>query len=127
MVLSVGRILLNFCQDCFCPCNTIVVFEVYSLIGSLVINNGCGTDALMGMLACMLWTCYGLQDRPKNDLHAFEMDCAHFNCTYIHCTCFICQVTWSLMRVGSTCNMFCRHYDEPTNGPMGNPHMVRLP
>ena len=32
-----------------CPCNTVVVFEMYSLIGSLVVMHDCEAGALTGM------------------------------------------------------------------------------
>ena len=54
MVLSVGHILFkSLSQDCFCLCNTVVVFEMYSLTGSSVIMHGHKTGALTGMLAHM--------------------------------------------------------------------------
>ena len=27
----------------------------------------------------------------------------------------------------SACNVICRHHDDPMNGPMGDPSMVKLP
>ena len=41
---------LNSFPGCFCPCNTVVVFEMYSLIGSLVVmRHGVLTGMFMRM------------------------------------------------------------------------------
>ena len=37
------------------------------------------------------------------------------------------SATRSLILNVSTCIMVCRRYDDPTNGPTGDPGMVRLP
>ena len=49
VVLSVGHILFEFIpRTVFPPCNTVVVFEMYSLIGILVIMRDHESDALTG-------------------------------------------------------------------------------
>ena len=42
---------LNCVPGLFCPCEIVVVFEIYSLIGSLVIMHDCEAHALMGTFA----------------------------------------------------------------------------
>ena len=37
------------------------------------------------------------------------------------------SATRSLILNVSTCSIVCRRHDDPTNGPMGDPGMVRLP
>ena len=37
------------------------------------------------------------------------------------------RATRSLILNVSTCSVVCRRHDDPTNGPMGDPGMVRLP
>ena len=37
------------------------------------------------------------------------------------------SVTQSLILNVSMCSIVCRRHDNPTNGPMGDPGMVRLP
>ena len=37
------------------------------------------------------------------------------------------STTWSLMRDSPSCNIVCCYNENPTNDPMGNPSMVRLP
>ena len=37
------------------------------------------------------------------------------------------SATRSLILNVSTCIIVCRRHDDPTNGPMGDPGMVRLP
>ena len=37
------------------------------------------------------------------------------------------SATRSLILNVSTCSIVCRHHEDPTNGPMGDPGMVRLP
>ena len=37
------------------------------------------------------------------------------------------RATRSLILNVSTCSIVCRRHDDPTNGPMGDPGMVRLP
>ena len=37
------------------------------------------------------------------------------------------SATLSLILNVSTCKVVCRRHDDPTNGPMGDPSMVRLP
>ena len=50
MVLAVGEILFEFIPGTdFCPCVSVVVFEMYSLIGSLVVMRDCEAGALVGM------------------------------------------------------------------------------
>ena len=36
------------------------------------------------------------------------------------------SATRSLILNASTCSIVCRRHDDPTNGPMGDPGMVRL-
>ena len=49
MVLAVGEILFEFIPGTvFCPCISVVVFEMYSLIGSLVVMRDCEAGALVG-------------------------------------------------------------------------------
>ena len=54
MVLAVGEILFEFIPGTvFCPCISVVVFEMYSLISSLVIMRDREAGALAGMFAPM--------------------------------------------------------------------------
>ena len=49
MVLAVGEILFEFIPGTvFCPCISVVVFEMYSLIGSLVVMRDREAGALAG-------------------------------------------------------------------------------
>ena len=47
-------------------------------------------------------------------------------CTLVMCVHPLCT-PWLHMRGCSTCNMVCRHYDNPTNAHIGDPSMARLP
>ena len=50
MVLAVGEILFEFIPGTvFCPCISVVVFEIYSLISSLVVMRDREADVLVGM------------------------------------------------------------------------------
>ena len=43
-----------------CPCNTVIVYVMYSLIGTSIAMHGHGTCVLTGMLVHMLWSRPGL-------------------------------------------------------------------
>ena len=43
--------------------------------------------------------------------------------THVHSLC----APSSHMRDSSMCNLVCHRYDNPTNAPIGNPSMARLP
>ena len=59
--------------------------------------------------------------RFKNGSHVFR---SHMHSSHVLC---LLSVTRSLILNVSTCKgVSCRH-DDPTNGPMGDPSMVRLP
>ena len=52
MVLAVGEILFEFIPGtAFCPCISVVVFEMYSLISSLVIMRDREAGVLVGTFA----------------------------------------------------------------------------
>ena len=89
VVLSVGHIWLElFPRTVF----AVVVFEMYSLIGSLVIMRDHKAVVLMGMFACALRFKYGWF-RHHMVLHVVQkMVHARFNRVYIRHMCFICQV-----------------------------------
>ena len=61
MVLAVGEILFEFIPGyCFCPCISVVVFEMYSLIGSLVIIRNREAGPLAGTFMHASQFKYGL-------------------------------------------------------------------
>ena len=49
--------------------------------------------------------------------------------SHIHLLHMLCplSVTRSLILNASMCQVVCRRHNDPTNGPMGDPSMVRLP
>ena len=124
VVLSVGHILFEFySQDRFCPCNTVVVFEMYSLIGSLVIMNDCKIGALTGTFARtsrFKYGCLGAKWACIFDLRAFR---SHIHPSHVF---HLSSASRSLILDVPTCNGICRRHDVPMNGPMGDPSMVIL-
>ena len=73
-------------QDCFCPCNTVVVFEMYSLIGSLVIMRDYEDGALTGTFTHVSRFKYG-QFRHQTGLCAVQKWFMHGSiaCMFIAC------------------------------------------
>ena len=63
------------------------------------------------------WACVQF----NNGLHMFQ--------SHIHSLQVLHQssATRTLILDVSMCNMICRRHDDPTNGPTGDPSMVRLP
>ena len=111
----------------FCPCNIVVVFEMYSLIGSLVIMRDCEAGAHTGTFAVhhdsntgglsAKWACTWF----KNGSHVFR---SHVHSSHVLRP---SMVTHSRNLDISTCNVICRRHDDPKNGPTGDPSIVRLP
>ena len=63
------------------------------------------------------WACVWF----NNGSHAFQ---SHVHLLHmLH----LSSVTRSLILDVSSCNVICRRHDNPMNGPMGDPSMVRLP
>ena len=62
---------LNYFPGLFCPCNTVVVFEMYSLIGSLVVMHDREAGELTGMFPRMSRFKYG-QFRRQMGLRAVQ-------------------------------------------------------
>ena len=48
---------------------------------------------------------------------------AHMLVICVHSSC----MPWSHIRGRTTCIVICRHYDDPTTAPTGDPSMARLP
>ena len=100
---------------------------MYSLIVSLVIVLDLKAGALMGMSACPLQFKYGFLGTKwacawfKNGSCAFQ---SHVHSLHVLCP---SSANRSLILDVSMCNMICYHHENPTNGPMGDPSMVRLP
>ena len=59
--------------------------------------------------------------RFKNGSRMFR---SHVRSSHVLCP---LSATRSLILNVSTCIIVCRRHDDPTNGPMGDPGMVRLP
>ena len=85
---------------------------MYSLIGSLVIIRDREAVAPMGMFTCASQFKY-MQFRCQTGLHVHVLHPS--------------SATRSLILDVSTCSMVCRRHEDPTNGPTGDPSMVRLP
>ena len=119
--------VLNYFQDCFCPCNTVVVCEMYSLIGSLVIMRDREVGSLTGTIVQASQFIYR-QFRHQVGLHVVQNGSCMFG---MHiCSLHVLlqsSATLSLILYISTCNVIFRRQDDPTNGPTGDPSMVRLP
>ena len=131
MVLAIGEILFEFIPGTvFCPCISVVVFEMYSLISSLVVMRDREAGALAGTFvhasqfknsnmgslgakrACT---------RFKNGSRVFR---SHVRSSHVL---HPLSATRSLIFNVSTCKVVCRRHEDPTNGPTGDPTMVRLP
>ena len=118
---------LNCSQDCSCPCNIVVVFEMYSLIGSLVVMCDCEADALTGTSTHA--------SRLKYRRLSAKRACAQFKnisrvfWSHVHSSHVLrpLSATRSVILNVSTCSIVCCHLVDPTNGPTGDPGMVRLP
>ena len=77
MVLAVGEILFEFIPETdFCPCISVVVFEMYSLIGSLVVMRDREAGALAGTFMHASRFKYG-RFRRQTDLHTVQKRFAH--------------------------------------------------
>ena len=63
------------------------------------------------------WACTWL----KNGSHMFQ------SCIHLSHVLHPLSATWSLILNVSMCKVVCRHHEDPTNGPTGDPSMVRLP
>ena len=98
-----------------------------SLIGSLVVMRDCEADTLMERLhMCRDSNTGGLGakqacTRFKNGLRVFR---THVRSSHVLRP---LSATRSLILNVSMCIMVCRRHDDNTNGPMGDPGMVRLP
>ena len=120
MVLAAGEILFEYIPGTVFAqvCISVVVFEMYSLISSLVIMRDREAGVLVGMLAHVSRFKYG-QFRRQTGLFwshvCLSRDLRQFSAT-----------RWLILNV-STCKVVCRRHDDPTNGPTGDPCMVRLP
>ena len=100
---------------------------MYSLIGSVVIMCEHEAGALTGMFVHTLRFKYG-QFRHQTDLCTVQKQfarvlIAHTCVNMLHSS----SATQSLILDVSTCNVICHCHDDPTNGPIGDPSMVRLP
>ena len=91
---------------------------MYSLRGSLVIMRDlkAGAFRIVSSLgtkqACVLF---------KNSLHVFQL------CVCLSHVLHLLSATRPFLLNVSTCKVVCRRHDVPTNGPTGDPSMVRLP
>ena len=68
--------ILSVSQDCSCPCNIVVVFEMYSLIGSLVVLRDREAGALAETFTHASRFKYG-RFRRQTGLRAVQKQSAH--------------------------------------------------
>ena len=100
---------------------------MYSLIGSLVVMHDREAGALTGTFAHALQFKFG-QIRHQMGLCAVQ-NSSHVFRSRIRSSHVLrpLSATRSLILDVSTCKVVCRRHDDPTNGPTGDPSMVRLP
>ena len=128
MVLAVGEIPFEFIPGTvFCPCISVVVFEMYSLIGSLVVMRDHEAGAVAGTFTHASRSNTGSLGakracaRFKNGSRLFR---SHVRSSHVLRP---LSATRSLILNVSTCSIVCCRHDVPTSGPTGDPGMVRLP
>ena len=86
--------------------------EAGTLTGTFTVHRDSNTGGLGAKQACT---------QLRNDSQAFR--------SLVHLSHMLHQssASQSLIIDVSVCNVICRHHDEPTNGPTGDPSMVLLP
>ena len=102
-----------------------VVQVWYCLIGSLVIVRGCVTHVLVANASFMAFIYMYISHVCPYVVFIYSY-VSHM-CSCIACMLCLSSMTQLLVRDSSKCNMVCCCYDNPTNAPMGNPSMARLP
>ena len=120
-----GKNLAKILVGMLSLCNLDVVHVWYCLIISLVVMIACVTHMLVAnesyiafhhsyISFCHLYIVFN---------HSYVSQ----PCSYIVHILHPSSVIQSLMRDSSMCNMVCCHYDNPTNAPICNTSMARLP
>ena len=100
---------------------------MYSLIGSLVVMRDREAGTLMGTFThASRFNMGGLGAKQacawfKNGLLVFQ------SCVHSSRELRPLSASHSFILNVSTCKKVCRRHEDPTNGPMGDPSMVRLP
>ena len=129
MVLAVGEVPFEFIPGTvFCPCISVVVFEMYSLIGSLVIMRDREAGVLEGTFTHASRFKYG-RFRRQMGLRAWfktgsRVFRSHERSSHVLRP---LSATRSLILNVAMCCIVCCPHEDPTNGPTGDPGMVRLP
>ena len=115
-------------KDCSCQCNIVVVFEMYSLIGSLVVMRDCEAGALAGTFTHASRFKYG-RFRRQTGLPAVQKNCSRVFWSHVRrwVALLSLSATRSLIVNVSTCSIVCCCHEDPTIGATGDPGMVRLP
>ena len=129
MVLAVGEILFEFIPGTvFCPCISVVVFEMYSLISSLVAMRDREADALVGTFTHASRFKYG-QFKRQMGLRAVKKNSSHVFRSHVRSSRVLRPLSATLSHISNvyTCKVVCHRHDDPTNGPTGDPSMARLP